>query len=121
MSEWKKTSEELPPEGKYVIGKYNGGNWRDGTDQKNVNTVIVKMVKGLSDSDRQKMKAGNIHDPETEQGWCLAGGSQSYKRSAVCRAEDQSGNNLVPYNFTSFGPSSFFGQYITDWMFIPDL
>ncbi len=42
---WNKTEEQLPEFGKYVIAKHNRGTWGDSTDQKNVNTVVVKLVR----------------------------------------------------------------------------
>ena len=118
---WKKTNEVLPPEGKYVIGKHNRGTWIDKDDQKNVNTVIVKLVKGLSENDRQKMELGELPDSEAEPSWCLSEGWQTHMRSDIYMSEDEYGNNQVPYNWKSFGPDSFFGQTITHWMEIPDI
>ena len=112
---WTKTEDKLPPAGKYVIGKHNRGTWIDNDDQKNVNTVVVKLVKGLSISDREKMKSGEIEDPIHE----FRDGNSV--RSRVYCSEDEDGNNLVPYNWNSFGPDSFFGQTITHWMPIPDI
>ena len=47
VSMWTQSSDKLPPEGKYVLGRYNGGNWHDSTDQENVNVVVVKLECGL--------------------------------------------------------------------------
>lgn len=44
MSEWIDCAVELPPPNRYVVGFYNGGNWRDSDDQCNVNSVVVKRV-----------------------------------------------------------------------------
>lgn len=45
---WINTKNRLPEEGKYVIARHNRGTWKDGTDQENVNCVVVKLVKGIS-------------------------------------------------------------------------
>lgn len=120
MSEWISTKDKLPPEGKYVIAKHNRGTWIDKQDQENVNTVIVKLVRGISMDEREKMKSGDI--PETtEQTWCLSDGIKNTKRSSIYMPEDEQGNNLVPYYWKEFGSDSFFGQTITHWTPIPPL
>jgi len=98
---WISTKDQLPEPGKYVFAKHNRGTWSDRTDQENVNTVVVKLVRGISMEEREQMK-------DTE-------------RSRVYKSEDEHGNNLVPYYWNSFGPDSFFGQDITHWMPIPPL
>ena len=97
---WIKCEDELPPEGEYVLGRHNRSTWHDSTDQKNVNCVVVKIAKGLSVKDRQKIKDDlrfNLYFPEDE--W---------------------GNNRKPYYWEEFGPDNFFGQEIYKWMPIPD-
>ena len=96
---------DLPEEGKYVLARHNRGTWHDSDDQKNVNCVVVKLVKGLSKEDRQLMKEGKLPDP-VEFG---------FKRSRMEHGEDEMNNNLVPYNWQTFGPDSFFGQSIFEW------
>ena len=95
-----KSEHDLPPEGKYVIAKHNRGTWYDIDDQKNVNTVVVKLVFGISEEERQKINGDRKY---------------TYKR------EDQHGNNNVPWAWDTFGPDSFFGQNITHWMPIPPI
>ncbi len=41
---WIKTSNELPPLDKWVLGRHNRGTWVDRDDQENVNCVVVKRV-----------------------------------------------------------------------------
>jgi hypothetical protein len=41
---WIKTTDMLPPFGKYVLARHNRGTWFDGADQENVNCVVVKRV-----------------------------------------------------------------------------
>lgn len=100
---WISVEEKLPEPNKYVLAKHNRGTWYDSDDQKNVNCVVVKLKKGISQKDRDKLSS--INNPV----------SNTYK------AEDEHGNNLVPYAWFTFGPDKFFGQEITHWCEIPDL
>lgn len=116
--EWISTNDRLPQEGKYVIAKHNRGTWNDGDDQENVNTVVVKLVRGISIAEREKMKSGII--PENlERGWCLSDGWKDTPRHLVYKSGDEHGNNHKPYYWDSFGPDSFNGQDITHWLPIP--
>lgn len=99
---WINTKDKLPEEGKYVLARHNRGNWVDSTDQENVNCIVVKLVRGISIEEREKMKKGEL--------------PQTLERSQVYKAEDEYGNNIMPYNWQMFGPDSFFGQTITHWM-----
>ena len=49
MCDWISTKDRLPVEGKYVLTRHNRGTWGDSDDQKNVNCVVVKLVKGISE------------------------------------------------------------------------
>ncbi len=114
---WINTSERLPEAGKYVLGRYNGRNWHDSTDQENVNCVVVKLVKGISVEEREKMKNGEI--PSEPYGYISANGKGETDRWLIYTRGDQEGNNKVPYAWETFGPSNFFGQQITSWAEIP--
>ena len=111
---WISTKYKLPEEGKYVLARHNRGTWHDSTDQMNVNCVVVK---GLSKKDRQLMKEGKL--PSTKEDGIRYNGSWNKpihnERYNIYKSEDEQGNNLVPYNWESFGPDSFFGQTITHW------
>jgi hypothetical protein len=109
---WTETEKQLPPEGKYVLGRHNRGTWVDSEDQGNVNCVVVKLKKGISKKDREKMKDGIIPDPVYTESW------DYFKRSEVITSDDENGNNLRPYSFHAFGPDHFFGQSITHWQAI---
>jgi len=112
---WINTKDKLPEEGKYVLARHNRGTWHDNTDQVNVNCVVVKLVRGISVEEREKRKKGEL--PQTfEKSWSLSDGWREIERSQVYKAEDEAGNNQVPYNWQMFGPDSFFGQTITHWM-----
>ena len=108
---WISTKDKLPQEGKYVLARHNRGTWHDSDDQANVNCVVVKLVKGLSKKDRQLMKDGKL--PSAKEG-----GNERYN---IYKGEDEHGNNLVSYKWEMFGPDSFFGQTITQWMPIEPL
>jgi len=115
-----KSEQDLPKEGKYVIAKHNRGTWHDSDDQENVNTVVVKLVRGISEKERQEMK-GTDKDyqdsPPGDHGFYKISGlrSDTYKQG------DEYGNNTVPWAWDTFGPDSFFGQTITHWMPIAPL
>lgn len=112
---WIETAKQLPPEGKYVLGRHNRGTWKDSDDQDNVNCVVVKLGKGISVEERQKMKLGILPDKKHGPSWCESQGWHYSKRSSIITRHDEDGNNLVPYSFDTFGSSHFFGQEITHW------
>lgn len=94
---WISTKDSLPKEGKYVLAKHNISTWVDGSDQDNVNCIVVKLIKGISKKERKLL---SDDDP----------------RKKRYTSADEHGNNLVPYYWATFGPDSFFGQTITHWM-----
>jgi hypothetical protein len=115
-----KSEKDLPPEGKYVIAKHNMGTWHDREDQENVNTVVVKLVRGISEKERQEMR-GTDNDYQYSQPKDYGYYRISGLRSETHKFGDESGNNTVPWAWDSFGPGSFFGDSITHWMPIPPL
>ena len=117
---WIKTTYQLPPEGKYVLGRHNRGTWHDSDDQPNVNCVVVKMKCGISVLDREKMERGEIENPKVGPNWCLSEGYTYSLRSKMITSDDEWGNNTVPYSFHTFGPGHYFGQTITHWQPIED-
>lgn len=121
IPQWVSVGERLPEEGKYVIAKHNLGTWKDGKDPINVNTVIVKLEKGISKEERQKMKSGELPDYAYPPLWTEADGYKILKRSSVYIDADEWENNKVPYCWESFGIDKFFGQEITHWMPITEL
>jgi len=118
-TEWISTKERLPEEGIYVLARHNRGTWHDSDDQSNVNCVVVKLVKGLSIEDREKMKKGLI--PTTFRELCSNFGEHSIPRHSIYGSDDEEGNNKTPYGWHQFGPDHFSGQSITHWMPIPPL
>ena len=116
---WIKTKDQLPPAGKYVLARHNRGTWIDKSDPKNVNCVVVKLVKGISQEERRLMRENKLKS-KGEMGWCLSDGWKSSPRWIIEKQEDQAGNNLVPYCWSQFGPDNFFGQEIEEWQPIED-
>lgn len=100
---WISVKDKMPQEGKYILARHNRGTWHDSTDQDNVNCVVVKLARGISKKERQTLIELN------------------HVSANYFKACDEHGNNLVPYNWKSFGVDSFFGQDITHWMEIPKL
>ena len=94
---WIKTSDKLPEEGKYVLARHSRNTWRDTTDQKNVNCVVVKLIKGISIEERYKLR------------------DTDFVRFNRITNADQYGNNTVPYSWLTFGINKFFGQEIIEW------
>ena len=117
--EWISTEDKLPKAGKYVLARHNRGTWNDKDDQENVNCVVVKLVKGITEAMRIKMKQGML--PDYEVNGIFSGHTIKSRRSQIYGPEDEHGNNKKPYYWTQFGPDSFFGQSITHWMHIPKL
>lgn len=114
--QWINTADFLPPERKYVLVRHNG-NWFDKDDQENVRLAVAKLVKGISEEDRENMKNGLT---PLEHQTCFDGDyrAKTYERWKIYKGEDQHANNLVPYKWETFGPTSFFGQDVTMWKFI---
>lgn len=99
---WISTEDRLPEPGKYVLARHDRGTWVDDTDQENVNCVVVKLKFGISISQRDAL-------PDYDQ------------RKNRYTADDEHGNNLVPYSFHGFDSDDFSGQSITHWMPIPSI
>jgi len=115
---WISVKDRLPEEGKYVLAKHNRGTWHDSDDQANVNCVVVKLIKGLSIEEREKMKKGLI--PTIYEEYYVGGFViRSTPRWNVYTSDDEHGNNETPYGWHQYGPDHFFGQSITHWMPIP--
>lgn len=110
---------QLPPEGKYVLAMHNRGTWKDEEDPINVNCIVVKLIKGVSEEGRQKMQNGLMPDPfiKSYNGFFEP---VFHNRSKIYRPEDQHGNNGYPYYWDQFGPDSFFGQDIIKWCELPE-
>ena len=103
--DWISCAERLPDEGTYVLG-WNGS------------FHLVKIEKGITEEQREKMKAGQIEDSE-ESGWCKAHGWFTIKRSEIIKSCDVWGNNLVPYSWRECNGNEIFGQKILYWMPLP--
>ncbi len=113
---WIRTEDRLPEEGKYVLARHNNNNWIDYTDQDNVNCVVVKLLKGISKEEREKMKSGEINDFKIK---AINANKESeyltFNRSDITFPEDEGGSNEKPYRWESFGSNSYNGQEISHW------
>ena len=115
-----KSKKDLPQEGKYVIAKHNMGTWRDSDDQENVNTVVVKLVYGISEKERNEMK-GTDKDYQDSPAEDRGSYKLSGLRSDTYEQGDEHGYNTVAWAWSSFGSGWFFGQTITHWAAIEPL
>lgn len=107
MAEWISTKDRLPEDGQTVL-IFDGS----------VN--VAKFERGISKEEREKMKRGEIDDP-IHTGWNLADGYFEVKRSDSYGRSDEDGNNKVPYCWVALiGPMTWFGQYVSHWMPLPD-
>ena len=94
----------LPENGEYVLAYVNRNTWYDVQDKfNNRYWKVVKFITGISIDQRTYLK--NINN----------------ERSSIYKFGDEHGNNLVPYAWKEFGPSSFFGQEITIWASLPNI
>lgn len=122
-SAWVSVADRLPPAGLYVLVHLTKGNWKDSEDPKGVYNVVAKLRMGLSKEDRERMKRGELPDPDYH-GYIAPGGhweNVTSKRSDVTKAEDEAGNNLRAYNWSGFGNGDYWGQEVDYWMPIPSL
>jgi hypothetical protein len=113
MNQWIPARISLPPEGVYVLVHLTKDNWFDESDQVGVKFKTAKLVKGISQRDREMMERGLLPNPLV-----LFYGGESSRRSKVIRNSDESGNNLRPYTWEGFGSDSFWGQEVDYWMHI---
>ena len=107
QSEWISVEERLPEENVYVLIAV--GN----------SIQVARIIKGISEEKREKMKNGELPDPEET---CFAADKIiTLRRSQLYRSGDVWGNNLVPYYWkANGGPMEWFGQNITHWMPLPE-
>ncbi len=94
---------ELPRDGQYVLGRVIDRTWEDKDDTfGNRFWVVVKFKIGLTKEERKRL-------PESEE------------RKKIFRSEDEDGNNTVGFYWKPFGPGSFFGQEINEWVSLDNL
>lgn len=105
--EWISVDERLPEENVYVLIAVENS------------IQVARIIKGISEEKREKMKNGELPDPEET---CFAADKIiTLRRSQLYRSGDVWGNNLVPYYWkANGGPMEWFGQNITHWMPLPE-
>lgn len=106
--DWISIEDKLPPENEYVL--IYAGNY-----SQSVKFDVACINIGITEKDRERMKSGELPDPEKEM-WTGGLGTSYHKRSSLYSACDEHGNNLKPYCFSTFGPMTYFGQDVTHWM-----
>lgn len=79
---------------------------------------VAEIIKGITEETREKMKRGEIEDPDVK-GWNSADGWTTFKRSRAYEPGDVHGNNLLPYAWDGDGPAQWFGQDADAWMPLP--
>ena len=97
--EWHLTKNELPKENVYVLIHIPNEPWEAGTST--VFYDIAKVVKGISEEEREKLDDSNP------------------RKTTYCFG-DVFGNNLVPYQWETFGPATYFGQEVVAWAYIDE-
>ncbi len=97
-AEVSKSKDVLPPEGIYVLVHLNSNNWI-ANDIAGVYWDVATLKKGVSMKEREAM--------------------ENCKRKRIYRSEDEFGNNTAPYCWEPFGPSTYFGQEVDEWMHLP--
>lgn len=105
--EWISVEERLPEENVYVLIAVENS------------IQVARIIKGISEEKREKMKNGELPDPEET---CFAADKIiTLRRSQLYHSGDVWGNNLVPYYWkANGGPMEWFGQNITHWMPLPE-
>ena len=96
---WHLTKDELPEKNEYVLCYVPGRPWFDDTDNDTYHYVVAKLVKGISQEEREALSDDNPRKRKFTTG-------------------DECFNNLVPYEWITFGPDSFFGQEVIAWTYI---
>ena len=104
---WTPVSEALPEEGESVIVCSQYGS-----------ICIAKLLKGISEETRKKMKNGDIDDP-CEKLWCSSEEYTMSKRSDLYKEGDEFGNNQKDYAWRN-GPYHYSGQEFIAWMPLPE-
>ena len=107
-AEWIRVEERLPNDQEWV--QVYDGNRR---------YKILRFEKGIDEDTREKMRTGEIPDPETT-GWTKTDGFFMIKRSKQFKAADVFGNNMVPYCWRTEYGDTIFGQNITWWRNLPE-
>jgi hypothetical protein len=92
---------KLPENKTYVLAYFPNMPWGD-SDSKNDEHkwVVVKFIRGISQQERDSLSEHDV-------------------RKHHVFAQDEDGNNLVPYIWKAFTGFSFFGQECTKWVELP--
>lgn len=102
-----KSIKDLPKEHANVLAK----TWDE-------DVVIASVEIGITEKQREKMRAGVIHDPETTFVDCF-GNRYFNSRSSDKRRSDEGEFNPLPYCWIANTSKFFKGDEITHWMPLP--
>lgn len=91
---------EFPKNRTYVLIHVPNRPWYDSDDEVGKFWKVAKFVRGISEEERE---------------------NAMLPRRNTYKGCDVHGNNLVPYNWTEFGPDSHFGQDVENWCELPTL
>jgi hypothetical protein len=94
-------NERLPDDGQYVLARLCRHQICDEDAKAGAVWVVVQFRRGLS-----LLERGNL--PLDDE------------RKTSYRGCDQHGNDQRPYNWTPFGPGSYFGQEVDCWKELPE-
>ena len=100
------TKEKLPDEGIYVLANVIAP-WFDSIDQYGCTWVVVKLIYGISNNERQILLNSN--------------NEEDIKKGKIYCSADEWGNNERNYYWDAFGPNHFFGQDVLYWCEIPKI
>lgn len=100
MTEWHDPKKELPEEYRPVIIWIPNMPWHHSEVGKMVFYDIAWLIKGITKEERNKMK--------------------ECRRKHEYRFGDEEGNNLVPYEWETFGPMKYFGQEVKAWAYFDE-
>lgn len=110
-NQWIDAKKRLPREGEYVLIHLTKDNWGDSSDEKGVYFKVAKLVKGISVTEREQMEAGKLPNPDHY----FTGGKKTLRSKVYCWG-DEEGNNRVPFAWSEFGVSKYWGQEVDYWM-----
>ena len=101
MIEWHDPKKELPEEYRAVIIWTPKRPWHHSKVGKGIFYNVAWLERGISSKEREEMK--------------------ECKRKHEYRAEDEDGNNFVPYCWQTFGPDMYFGQEVKAWAYFNEV
>lgn len=110
--EWISVEDELPEEGKIVIGLYCVGNWIDEDNPETVNHVHVALKRGISLEERAALPDDVGEEYK----------GHFYPRNKSWSGADQHDEKDKPYQWVGYNiPMNFKPNQISHWCPIPQI